>query len=358
MKFTIQSKSLTDALALAQRVAPSRTTAPVLSCALIEARGGVVSITADNLSMRLTQRLEGASVSQEGAFCIPIRTLIHAIRGDQAEITVSGQRVTVISRGRSVMGCLPADEMKPWGLDGGETIVDMSTVSTCLKRVSGAVKNEANAMSVLHCINIDVPNKVIVATSGAALAVIPCDDAEALGCRILIMSEHVENICKVFGGQSEAKVSINGTTLTISDSSSVMNVKTFEGLYPNYAPLMGQKLDQSFTVSKKELLSAISAVTPFSHSGELMSRIDFNPKPEGLEIASSTAECESNELIPVDDMTLKEPWKLLTTTFTRVLSNWDAENLVISKNDQFGSFIKVKDADSELFCLFAPLQMR
>lgn len=79
MDVTVEQKDLANELALASGMIDSKPTIPVLSCALLEARGQTLSIQATDLDTGLNVQLP-ARVAEEGVVAVPIKRLSNYVK--------------------------------------------------------------------------------------------------------------------------------------------------------------------------------------------------------------------------------------------------------------------------------------
>ncbi len=79
MDVTVEQKDLSNELALASGMIDSKPTIPMLSCALLEARGQTLSIQATDLDTGLNVQLP-ANVTEEGVVAVPIKRLSNYVK--------------------------------------------------------------------------------------------------------------------------------------------------------------------------------------------------------------------------------------------------------------------------------------
>src|SRR5450631_4575404 len=79
MEFSVKRSDLLDELEMTQGVVERKTTIPILSNLLIEAKGSQLTITATDLELSVRTSCE-AKVKKEGAGTIPAKKLLELVR--------------------------------------------------------------------------------------------------------------------------------------------------------------------------------------------------------------------------------------------------------------------------------------
>src|SRR6476620_11573464 len=117
MKFNVTKEKLLEALQQVQNVVSTRTTLPILSNVLLQAKGNEVRLTTTDLDDGVRGSFE-ASVEKEGATTLPARrlfTIIRELPSSEIQIDVDGKNAASIRSGQSffkILG-LPEEEFPP-----------------------------------------------------------------------------------------------------------------------------------------------------------------------------------------------------------------------------------------------------
>src|SRR3977135_2089597 len=117
MKFSATKETLLEGLQQVQNVVSTRTTLPILSSVLLEAKGSEVHLTTTDLDVGVRGSIE-ANVEKEGATTLPARrlfTIIRELPSSEVQIEVDSKNVASIRCGQSffkIMG-LPEEEFPP-----------------------------------------------------------------------------------------------------------------------------------------------------------------------------------------------------------------------------------------------------
>ena len=103
MKFRIARDAFLDSLQQVQHVVSTRTTLPILSNVLIQAKDGNLRLTTTDLDVGVSGTVE-ADIKKEGAATLPVKRLVSIIRelpAAEVEIAIDGKDVASITCGPS-----------------------------------------------------------------------------------------------------------------------------------------------------------------------------------------------------------------------------------------------------------------
>lgn len=149
MEFTLPAGALARVVGLVKGCVPGKTTLPVLSHVLIEAKAAEIMVRATNFDMECEARVP-AEVKIEGSAAIP-GDVLHGIvkrlvKSDEAGLTLGSGRVTLVSgRSQYVLRALPPDEFpvfKPLAPDGAAFTVDASALAGLIESTIYAVSTD------------------------------------------------------------------------------------------------------------------------------------------------------------------------------------------------------------------------
>ncbi|MFN2370982.1 MAG: hypothetical protein ABR506_07485, partial [Candidatus Krumholzibacteriia bacterium] len=96
MKFAIQQDELQKALDVIANVVPAKTTLPILTCVLMEAKGGKLILSATNLDISITTSTEKVEIKDEGRVAIPavkFVPFVRSLRPGQVTIAQKGEQI-------------------------------------------------------------------------------------------------------------------------------------------------------------------------------------------------------------------------------------------------------------------------
>lgn len=362
MKFSIPSKPLLQALMVSQKAIHPRSTMPILSCVLVEATGDTLAITADSLDQRITQRLPDASIEQSGSICIPAKQLIAAIRGDTVEIELSSNKVTVISGGRSVLGCLPATDFPRWGLEQQGGPYNLSDFLRLSKQVQPCASSDPNAY-VLSGVLLDMKEDQakLVACDMKSLSSIPIEKPVVPdGLESLIFNvETLRVLHAVKAAEAgEQRLLVDGTSLRFDIGTTTVQAKSIEGMYPNWRFVVKEFENDPVKISITILLQALRSLAPFYEVIEKGCWCQVEPQGSIWAIHASNGSHSSSCEVAVEGGDYTAPFRVDPSRIIRILSAWDSKNVLINKDDTEMSFLRFQAEESHLFAMLAPIYIQ
>jgi DNA polymerase III subunit beta len=268
MRFTASSKDLKTALEGAMACAAKRTTIPILTCVLVEAKGGKgggVFITASDLDceVRLTV---AASIQQDGVEAIDGTMFLNFVSrvkdGEVAIESVKGGVKIVSGRARAEIPALPAGHFPSLGQPDGmeQFTLDGDGLQKALSGVSAAVSTEETRYYLcgvfLHAAGC---KWIAVTTDGHRLHKIELDapsGGHALPS-IIVPAKTVQLVQKLFSKADRISLSVSPARISIATDSATLNSKLIDGTYPDYNRVIPRDQPYSIKALRDDLIAAI-----------------------------------------------------------------------------------------------------
>lgn len=277
MKFQINKDHFSNGLQQVLNVVATRSTMPILSNVLIEAKEGHISLTTTNLDLGIRCRIK-ANVSESGALTLPVRKLATIVRelpqtdvfiesGDnnQAKITSGGSNFKIMGIAPDEFPPLPSFEnRKVFELGQGE-IVSM------LKSVSYAQSTDENRY-ILNGVYFNFADEklTLVATDGRRLGLTALDleiSDENTGSLIL-PAKTVGELERLLGKGEKVKIAFNDRQaafeIAIDDAEETGLIdhlylvsKVVEGNYPNYRQVIPKETEHRVKIERELMLECV-----------------------------------------------------------------------------------------------------
>ena len=287
MEFTVSKADLLRELGLSQGVVEKKTTIPILSNVLLEARGDRLYLTATDLELGLRTSCP-AKVKKEGSGTIPARRLLDYVRLlPDADITVKfaennwasfscgRSRTRIAGLNRESFPELPAMP---------ETIAEIPVkqLSAMIARTMFAISMEESRFTLNGALML-LGDKTItmVATDGHRLAYVqrPSDAAGAhLGFRALVPRKAMAEITKLSDEASaDAKVKFGGDDnhLFFEFGPRLLITRKLTGNFPDYERVLPQDNIHIARISKNDIKGAIERVAQFADERSKAIRVQF-----------------------------------------------------------------------------------
>lgn len=312
-------------------VVTGRTTLPILSCLLVEAKDGEVRFLASDLDRWMECRVP-AEVTKAGATALSARILIGIFaKGDEATVEVDEKLKATIRCGGSTFKFpgLNAKEMpEPESIDGGGFV---ELASSEWLEASGAVKwaasSDTNRMTICGTYLTEDDNRLkLVATDGSRLSHSITENGSFPGTAI-VPTDTMNAINLVAGLGDVLRLSVGEGLISAACEGARITSKLIHGDYPNWRQVIPARTSNATTVriAVKPFLEAIDRASIMIDSkspGVLLTvtdgRVDISVQKEDSESDSSVEAMTSgpDAKVYVSGPKLAEP-----------LRNWDADDV-------------------------------
>lgn len=318
MKVKIAKQTFLEGLQITQNVVSSRSTLPILSNVLLEAKEGKLYLTTTNLEVTVKCAVE-AEVQKSGSTTLPAKRLsgiVKELPDKSVELDTDDKNIGVIKCNSSyfrVMG-LSSDEFPPMPKTGGQYTyhIDQGVFREMLRKTSYAASTDETRYvlnGVLLSFNGD--KLTVVATDGRRLALVEYEmefpkEAET---DLVLPSKAVNELLHVLEDNGELKISTSEKQITFEFGETVVASKLIEGTYPNFRQVIPAQCDERITVEREELLTALRRTALVTTDKSNTTKLSFMKNK--LTVSTNTPDVgEARETIPI-----KYSGKELTVAF-------------------------------------------
>jgi DNA polymerase III subunit beta len=311
MEFTVNKADLVRELGLSQGVVEKKTTIPILSNVLVEARDGRVILTATDLELGVRCSCP-AKVKKEGAGTIPAKRLLDYVRllpegeltvkfleNHWANINCGRSRTKMAGMSRESFPELPQmPEMvaeAPAGL-----------LSSMIARTIFAISAEETRFTLNGALLLIKPEGItMVSTDGHRLAYVE-GTAEGLvsskSIRVLVPKKAMTEIVRLAseaGAESKAVIAGDENHLFFQFGHRLLITRKLTGNFPDFERVLPKDHMQIATLQRDEIKAAVERVAQFADERSRAIRIQFAPG-EVKVFTSSVETGESEESVPTE----------------------------------------------------------
>src|SRR6202795_522604 len=181
MEFSVKRSDLLDELELTQGVVERKTTIPILSNLLVEAKGSRLTITATDLELSIRTSCE-AKIKKDGAGTIPAKKLIELVRllpegeirfklleNHWVQILADKKKYKLVGMAKDNFPAIPA-------FPHPIAKIPAQILSSLIARTAFAISNEESRYTLNGALLVLKPDSItMVATDGHRLAVAETD---------------------------------------------------------------------------------------------------------------------------------------------------------------------------------------
>src|SRR6476619_1575254 len=217
MKFSVTKEKFLEGLQQVQNVVSTRTTLPILSNVLLQAKGGDVHLTTTDLDVGVRGRFE-AKVEKDGATTLPARrlfTIIRELPSSEIQIEVDGKNAASIRSGQSffkILG-LPEEEFPPLPKFENAKVITIrqKDLRDGLRKTSYAISTDETRYVLNGLLFSFKDNKLtMVATDGRRLALVDLEVEfpRSQEVEIIIPTKCVTELSRLVGEEGDLKMKV------------------------------------------------------------------------------------------------------------------------------------------------------
>lgn len=376
MKFEIQQDDLQKALDVIANVVPAKTTLPILTCVLMEAKEGRLRLSATNLDISITTSTDKVQIKDEGRVAIPATKFIpfvRSLRSGTVTIAQTGQQIRLDSgKAKLTENTMTVEEYPALkelkeknGLD-----IEADLLIEMINETSYSVSRDETRPALMGILwQIRADTLTLVATDAHRLArsrramqwEIPGDKdliVDTAGLRQL------PRIVAAFKDEDEASGNVTmymgENQLSFRAGNTVLHARLLEGPFPDYNAVLPKDNDKHLTVDKGDLAQAIRRVS--ITADRITSQIRLGIESGRMELtARGTEGSQSEDEIPVGYEGPALEIGFNYAYLQDILKNIKAETVILSLRDQQSAAL-IKPVTEEgdetgLLCLLMPLRL-
>ena len=371
MEFTINRDIFLKSLSRAYGIIEKKTTLPILSNILLEARNSKIKITATDLDIIYSEEVPLQELRKEGSTTTSANILYDILRklelNSKVELSLQDQNKLKLISGNSKFNllCIPPDNFPLLDEDGKQSAFKVS--SQKLLRLLNKTKISISNDETRHYLNgiylhkIKLENKLFlcgVATdshrlSSSSLEIESNTDFEPI---ILPKKTIFQLIYLLEQNTSPIKISNNKSKIKFEMENGILISKVIDGRFPDYSKVIPRDNDKVLEIKSNEFKNSIERVTTVSSdrkeglkmniSKELLKFSVSNPNSgEGIENISAKFNS--------DDINISFNSRYLID----IASQIESDSIIINLKDA-GSPALIKDlSDKNSFHVVMPMKI-
>jgi len=307
MKFSATKEKLLEGLQQVQNVVSTRTTLPILSNVLLQAKEGAVHLTTTDLDVGVRGSFE-ANVDKVGATTLPARrlfTIIRELPSSEIAIEVDGKNAASIRSGQSffkILG-LPEEEFPPLPKFENAKVVTMrqKDLHDGLRKTAYAISTDETRYVLNGVLFSFKENRLtLVATDGRRLAMldIELEFPRSHEAEIIVPTKAVTELQRLLKDDGEVKISVGSGQIAFDLNNTLLVSKLIEGNYPNYKQVIPSEAKERVTLERETFLNSLRRVSLLA--SDKSNSIKLNFSKNNIEITANTPEVgEARESLPV-----------------------------------------------------------
>jgi DNA polymerase-3 subunit beta len=371
MEFTINRDIFLKSLGHATGIVEKKTTLPILSNILIEAKGSKIRITATDLDIIYFEEISIQELSKEGSTTTSASILYDILRklesNSEVKISLQNPNKLNLTSGNSKFSllCLPADNFPLSDEDVKQKAFEVSAQKflKLLNKTKISISNDETRHYLngiyLHKINLEKKSYLYgVATdshrlSSSRLEIDPNTDFETI---ILPKKTIFQLILLLEQNTSNIKMSNNKSKIMFEIGNGVLISKVIDGRFPDYTKVVPKDNNKALEIKLSEFKNSIERVTTVS--SDRKEGLKMNIKKDFLQLSvNSPSSGEGIESINVkfnsEDMSISFNSRYLID----IASQIESELIMINLKDS-GSPVLIHDLlDKNSFHVVMPMKI-
>ena len=307
MKFSATKEKILEGLQQVQNVVSTRTTLPILSNVLLQAKEGTVNLTTTDLDVGVRGGFE-ANVDKAGATTLPARrlfTIIRELPSSEISVEVDGKNAASIRSGQSffkILG-LPEEEFPPLPKFENAKVVTMrqKDLRDGLRKTAYAISTDETRYVLNGVLFSYKENKLtLVATDGRRLAMVDLEleFPRSHEADIIVPTKAVTELARLLTDDGDVKISVGTGQIAFDLNSTLLVSKLIEGNYPNYKQVIPSEAKERVTLERETFLNSLRRVSLLASDKSNSIKLSFSKN--NIEITANTPEVgEARESLPV-----------------------------------------------------------
>jgi DNA polymerase III subunit beta len=300
MEFSVKKFDLLTELNLTQGVVERKTTIPILSHLLCEAKGNRLTITATDLELSVRTECE-AKVKKEGAGTIPAKKLLDLVRllpegeikfklleNHWVQITSDRRTYKMVGMAKDNFPTIPAF---PHAL----VKIPAAILSSLIAKTAFAISMEDSRYTLNGALLILKPDSIaVVATDGHRLALAETDhkfEGFSNEARTLVPKKtltEIQRLAAEAGENGEIEFARDESHLFFELGPRLLISRILTGQFPNYEAVLPRDNQKTVVLERNELNDAIRRVSQLAD--QRSHAVKFAVSPDGIELSASSPE--------------------------------------------------------------------
>jgi len=300
MEFSVTKSALLNELSTTQGVVERKTTIPILSNLLVEAKGSRLTITATDLELSIRTSCE-AKVKKDGAGTIPAKKLIELVRllpegeirfklleNHWVEIVSDRKKYKLVGMAKENFPALP---VMPHVL----VKIPSAILESLIGKTKFAISMEESRYTLNGGLLILKPDTLaMVATDGHRLALAETDQKLAgLNGEVKVLipkkaMDEVEKLASAVGPDAHIEFAKDESHLFFQVDYRLLISRILTGQFPNYEAVLPRDNNKSVVLDRTELCDAVRRVSQLADQRSHAVKLAISQ--EGIEISASSPE--------------------------------------------------------------------
>ncbi len=372
MKLACEKKLFEDAVAAAARAINPRSPLPILSHLLIEASPGLVKLTATDLDVGMSIKVE-ADVSVAGAVTCPARLMGEIV----SKLPPGRVELETLAEGRMLLSCgtskfelstLPAEEFPslPSMDETSSAQLPQDSLKGVIRQVAVAAassQDESRAVMTGISLGLEAGTLTLVATDGRRLACarkavqIPLIGEESLN--VVVPARALIELSRLIGSEGDVSLSVGKSQAFFRFGAYALHCRLLEGRFPDYTKVVPTNFSKTCRIGREDLISGLRRMLVVAQEKRSPNLIRLRFSDDTLYLSANTPDLGSgDERLPIvyegEEMTIGFNGKYLVDGLTVL----DSEEVQLDLQEENKSAVLRPLGDTSYDYVVMPVKLR
>lgn len=308
MKFSINQSELQNALAVVLKGVSTRSTLPILSGILIDAREDGITLQTTDLELSI-QYSAAALVEEAGRAVVPgklFSEIVKSLPDAAVHVDATGEAalITCDASSFSIKALNPEDFPGFPQVDATQHIeIPFALFSSMVKRVARVVsKDESRAILTGVLITLENNRLRMVATDSYRLAITETEVPDMAGetFQAVISGAFLSEIASLSLHNSRVSLALAENQIVVECGDTVFVNRRIEGNFPNYKQLLPDSYTTRAKIDVSRFVSAVKR-TSLLGSSDAPVKLDLNSASQTVRLSAATQDVGSaQETLPCE----------------------------------------------------------
>ncbi len=365
MKLSVTRDSLHTGMGAVSATIPTKTTLPVLSNILLEAKDGKLTLSGTDLDISVSVSID-AEIEVEGSVTVPAKKFAEIARELPAapvHIQADGVEIRIESgKSRFKLFGLPTEEFPSFPeVDSGEAWTMQATdLHELISKTSFAASTE-ESRPILNGVlwQLGEGKASMVATNGHRLArlTVPLEGGGAPEADLIVPPKALQQVSRLFQKEGEIAVSKSRNHLAFRTDTRAVFTRLIEGPYPNYQQVIPADNDKKAIVSRDGLAAAIRRMAVVASDQTHRVRMSFSEGSLSFRVQTpDLGEAEEEMSVDYEGETIEIGFN--ANYLLEVLRYMPEEDVLVEfKAPERAATFKPASGELDYLCLVMPLRL-
>ena len=371
MKLTVEKNTIFKSLSHVQSIVEKKNTLPILSNILIEAKGNSLILSATDMDISVTEKLD-CNIVEEGSTTVSAHTFYDIIRkiSDTSEIEIISNSGKLLSlragKSKFSLGCLPKEDFPIIEVGDLETEIniDSQDLLKLIDKTRFAISNEETRYFLngiyFHKKNDEKDTSLsVVATDGHRLAKIDFDLDEKIKDipGVIIPKKTVNELYKLLtDNNGSIRINLNSNKIIFYINNSILISKLIDGNFPDYTRVIPKDNTHILKINRYDFSMAVDRVSTITNDKSPI--IKFKILNNIMNMSSVNSENGTATEDIITEYTGNEIEIGFNSKYVlEMINNLEDEKVILSFKDASSPVTATEDSNPNLIYVLMPMRV-